>query len=62
MNDPPISDGSPPAGTLIRTMTETPFVPADFVPPSGLASPHFLLEPLGPQHNDRDYSAWTSSS
>ena len=42
-------------------MTETPFVPADFAPPSGLATPRFVLEPLGPEHNERDYAAWTSS-
>jgi hypothetical protein len=42
-------------------MTETPFVPRSFVPPGGLATPRFVLEPLGPQHNDRDYAAWTSS-
>jgi len=43
-------------------MTETPFVPPEFVPPRGLADPRFVLEPLGPQHNDRDYAAWTSSA
>ena len=43
-------------------MTETPFVPTAFVPPTGIATPQFVLEPLGPQHNDRDYAAWTSSS
>jgi hypothetical protein len=43
-------------------MTETPFVPAAFVAPSGFATPRFVLEPLGPQHNERDYAAWTSSS
>jgi hypothetical protein len=37
------------------------FVPADFVPPNGLDGPGFRLEPLGPQHNDRDYAAWTNS-
>jgi hypothetical protein len=42
-------------------MSEATFVPADFVPPSGIAEPRFVLEPLGPQHNDRDYAAWTSS-
>ena len=43
-------------------MTETPFVPAGFAPPTGLATSRFVLEPLGPQHNDRDYAAWTSSA
>jgi hypothetical protein len=37
------------------------FVPADFVVPLQLETPQFRLEPLGPQHNDADYSAWTSS-
>jgi hypothetical protein len=37
------------------------FVPASFEPPSGLATEHFRLEPLGPQHNERDYAAWSSS-
>jgi hypothetical protein len=43
-------------------MPETPFVPPEFVPPQGLTDPRFVLEPLGPQHNDRDYAAWTSST
>ena len=38
-----------------------PFVGADFVPPSGMRTRDFVLEPLGPQHNDADYAAWTSS-
>ena len=38
-----------------------PFVPADFVPPSGLVTDAFVLEPLGPRHNEADYAAWTSS-
>ena len=42
-------------------MTEKSFVPADFAVPEGLTTPRFELEPLGPQHNDRDYAAWTSS-
>ena len=37
------------------------FVPDDFDPPAGLSTPQFRLEPLGPQHNDADYAAWTSS-
>jgi hypothetical protein len=37
------------------------FVPADFAVPDGLGTPQFTLEPLGPQHNERDYAAWTSS-
>ena len=37
------------------------FVPADFVPPTRLTAGEFHLEPLGPEHNDRDFAAWTSS-
>jgi hypothetical protein len=37
------------------------FVPVDFAVPDGLAAPDFRLAPLGPQHNEADYAAWTSS-
>ena len=37
------------------------FVPAEFDPPTGFTAGGFRLEPLGPQHNERDYAAWTSS-
>jgi len=37
------------------------FVPPDFVVPLGLDASDFLLEPLGPEHNEQDYDAWTSS-
>jgi RimJ/RimL family protein N-acetyltransferase len=37
------------------------FVPSDFEVPLGLATSDFVLEPLGPEHNERDYEAWTSS-
>jgi RimJ/RimL family protein N-acetyltransferase len=37
------------------------FVPPDFEVPLVLETSEFLLEPLGPEHNDRDYDAWTSS-
>jgi hypothetical protein len=37
------------------------FVPPDFEVPLGIETPDFVLEPLGPGHNDRDYAAWTSS-
>jgi hypothetical protein len=39
-------------------MTDT-FVPDDFVVPVEFVGPGFRLEPLGPEHNDRDYAAWT---
>jgi RimJ/RimL family protein N-acetyltransferase len=42
-------------------MATEPFVPDDFDAPRGLVTPLFRLEPLGPQHNERDYAAWTSS-
>ena len=38
-----------------------PFVPEDFDVPLGLEGPGFVLEPLGPQHNERDHQAWMSS-
>jgi hypothetical protein len=37
------------------------FVPRDFAVPRRLETPQFVLEPLGPEHNDQDYDAWTSS-
>jgi hypothetical protein len=37
------------------------FVPPDFDVPRRLEAPEFLLEPLGPEHNELDYAAWTSS-
>ena len=40
---------------------QEPFVPADFVVPLALATEQVRLEPLGPQHNDSDYEAWSSS-
>jgi hypothetical protein len=37
------------------------FVPDDFVVPRSLVTDSFRLEPLGPEHNEGDYRAWTSS-
>jgi hypothetical protein len=37
------------------------FVPDNFTVPLELVTDDFRLEPLGPQHNERDYEAWTSS-
>ncbi|MFL5944484.1 MAG: GNAT family N-acetyltransferase [Gaiellaceae bacterium] len=37
------------------------FVPPDFVVPRRLEAPLFVLEPLGPEHNDPDYAAWSTS-
>jgi hypothetical protein len=36
-------------------------VPPDFEVPLGIETSEFVLEPLGPEHNDPDYAAWTSS-
>jgi hypothetical protein len=36
-------------------------VPDDFAVPGELVAEQFRLEPLGPQHNERDHAAWTSS-
>jgi hypothetical protein len=38
-----------------------PFVPADFEVPGSFEGPGFRLEPLGPEHNERDHAAWMSS-
>jgi hypothetical protein len=38
------------------------FVPPDFDVPLGLETSEFVLEPLGPEHNEQDYDAWTSST
>lgn len=40
----------------------TAFVPEGFEPPPGLTGIGFALEPLGPEHNERDYAAWRSST
>jgi hypothetical protein len=37
------------------------FVPDDFQPPLELVADQFVLEPLGPEHNEADYEAWSSS-
>ena len=39
----------------------TGFVPESFDPPLTFEGPGFRLEPLGPQHNERDHEAWMSS-
>lgn len=38
-----------------------PFVPDEFVAPTHFKGQGFQLEPLGPQHNERDHEAWMSS-
>ncbi len=42
-------------------MPSDEFVPANFDPPTSLATNQFHLEPLGPQHNEADHAAWMSS-
>jgi hypothetical protein len=42
-------------------VTDALFVPPDFDVPRGLETPELGLEPLGPQHNEPDYAAWSSS-
>lgn len=37
------------------------FVPVDFDAPRDYEGPGFHLEPLGPEHNERDHAAWMSS-
>jgi hypothetical protein len=37
------------------------FVPDDFVVPRSFEGRGFRMEPLGPQHNERDHEAWMSS-
>ena len=37
------------------------FVPGSFVVPRHFESDGFHLEPLGPEHNERDHEAWMSS-
>ena len=37
------------------------FVPVDFVVPRTLQGEGFVLEPLGPEHNDSDHAAWSRS-
>src|SRR5581483_2459782 len=51
--------GSPEPTSTIRRVAE--FVPSDFDVPLGLETSEFVLEPLGPEHNELDYDAWTSS-
>jgi hypothetical protein len=42
-------------------VSSVPFVPAGFEPPRSLVTDDFRLEPLGPQHNESDLAAWSSS-
>ena len=42
-------------------MSDELFVPEGFTVPGGLTAGEFRLAPLGPQHNESDYAAWTAS-
>jgi hypothetical protein len=42
-------------------MSDELFVPEDFAVPERLLTGEFRLAPLGPQHNEADYAAWTAS-
>lgn len=42
-------------------MSTDTFVPETFVAPRVLETGEFRLEPLGPQHNEADLAAWSSS-
>ena len=42
-------------------MTDHPLVPADFAVPDRHECVGYALEPLGPEHNDSDHRAWTTS-
>jgi hypothetical protein len=42
-------------------MSDELFVPKNFAVPDGLVAGEFRLTPLGPQHNEADYAAWTGS-
>jgi hypothetical protein len=44
-----------------RRMSDELFVPEGFTVPDGLTTGDFRLAPLGPQHNESDYAAWTAS-
>lgn len=47
--------------TTLVTVSVGPFVPDDFEVPDGLSGDGFRLTPLGPEHNEADFAAWTSS-
>jgi cytoplasmic iron level regulating protein YaaA (DUF328/UPF0246 family) len=57
--EPPKRPGQPFELTVVRRVSG--FVPVGFTPPTRLATKDFRLEPLGPEHNERDHVAWMSS-
>jgi uncharacterized protein len=56
---PPTRAGVPFELTVVKR--HSAFVAAGFKPPAGLTTDRFRLEPLGPEHNERDHAAWMSS-
>jgi hypothetical protein len=56
-----VCDSSGAVSDATRDPLERPFVPPGFVVPPALETEDFRLEPLGPQHNEPDYDAWSSS-
>ena len=46
---------------MTDTARNAPFVPDEFDVPRQLDHMQFRLRPLGVEHNERDYAAWTSS-
>ena len=50
-----------PEETTRDSQVPVTLVPNDFEVPLRLETHSFLLEPLGPEHNERDYEAWSSS-
>jgi hypothetical protein len=54
-------DAGPDETSTVRVMTSDEFVPVGFDPPTSLTTDQFRLEPLGPEHNQADFDAWTSS-
>ncbi len=45
----------------LRRVSSTEFVPPDFVAPAEATFGDLHLVPLGPEHNEADHAAWTSS-
>jgi hypothetical protein len=46
---------------VARVEGDRTFVSPGFDVPTQLVTPWLVLEPLGPEHNERDFEAWTSS-
>lgn len=49
------------ATRVVADMAASEFVPHGFVVPRRLVAHGFVLEPLGPEHNDSDHRAWDGS-